>query len=190
MTRVPTARSSRASGPSDWRWGAAPINAQSSTRSDRQSPAGSPQAAPPRNLHLYAEPQPRERIAPLSLSRRSERVGEQAAGAWIGRAGALSAPTRDTAALRCVSRREPTLTRRARTSSVCDDGDGADYSVRKRLSLPVARVGMLSTTVTVTVGSGHPEPASASSCLRVRLSISTVPSAHTMIAAPVRVCCT
>jgi len=36
------------------------------------------------------------------------------------------------------------------------------YSARKRLSLPVVRRGMLSTTVTVTVGSGSPERASAS----------------------------
>jgi hypothetical protein len=66
----------------------------------------------------------------------------------------------------------------------------ADYSVRKRLSLPVASVGMLSTSVTVTVGFGHPEPASASSSVRLRLSTSTAPSAHTLIAAPVGVCCT
>ncbi len=37
----------------------------------------------------------------------------------------------------------------------------AGYSAKKRLSFPVARRGMLSTTVIVTVGSGHPERASA-----------------------------
>jgi hypothetical protein len=47
-------------------------------------------------------------------------------------------------------------------SLIEDQLAAANYITRKRLSLPVARRGMLSTTVTVTVGSGSPARASAS----------------------------
>jgi hypothetical protein len=73
--------------------------------------------APPVNCHGPNVSVRTGRAATDRSGRRGRRPSDRTPDLTTGRAGALSAPTRDTSALRSVSRREPSFRRCARTSS-------------------------------------------------------------------------